>query len=164
MDSDRSAGFLDADALLRLVHWASHASRHLRRRLAEVAGCFDLSDTELLVLWVSTGGGRVQVELASELGMSPAQTSGMVERLHRRGLITIRRQAVDRRRQVCETTAEGLELLNRVAADLNQLSQRITGELTASEQQTAEALCQRLATALKESCHQEKQRTSKEAA
>ena len=153
----------EADALLRLFHWTSQASRHLRRRLAEVAGQFELSDTELLVLWVCSGGGRVQIELAGEIGVSPAQTSGMVERLHSRGLIAIRRQAVDRRRQVCETTVAGVELVEQSAGRMAAIVGSIGGELTPDERQLAEALCQRLATALKEAAHHDK-RTSKEAA
>ena len=53
----------------------------LRRRLAEVAETFELSDTELLVVWLCSGGGRMQVELAAAIGISPAQMSGLVERL-----------------------------------------------------------------------------------
>src|SRR6188768_3581281 len=68
-----------ADRLLKLVHWTSAASRHLRRRLAEVAESIGLSDSELLVTWLCCGGGRIQVELAGAIGMSPAQMSGMVE-------------------------------------------------------------------------------------
>jgi DNA-binding MarR family transcriptional regulator len=160
----RSPDLPEADALLRLVHWTSHASRQLRRRLTDVAGCFDLSDTELLVLWVCTGGGYAQIDLAGEIGVSPAQTSGMVERLHSRGLIAMRRQAADRRRQVCETTAAGLEVLDRAAVELKVLSRSIGVDLDAQERQLAEALCQRLTAVLKESQQQDKQRTSKEAA
>lgn len=159
-----SPGITEADSLLKLVHWTSHASRQLRRRLAEVAGRYDLSDTELLVLWVCTGGGRVQIELAGEIGVSPAQTSGMVERLHSRGLMAMRRQAVDRRRQVCETTAAGLELLAGAAAALGEVSQCLGTDLDANELQLAEALCQRLCLALKELRPIDKQRASKEAA
>lgn len=153
----------EAECLLRLVHWTSQASRQLRRRLAEVASRQGLSDTELLVLWVCTGGGRVQIELAGEIGVSPAQTSGMVERLHSRGLVAMRRQAVDRRRQVCETTAAGLALLAQAAEALNEVARCIGEELDATELQMAEALCQRLCAALKEPRTQDK-RTSKEAA
>ena len=153
----------EADALLRLVHWTSHAGRHLRRRVAEIASSYDLSDTELLVLWACRGGGRAQVDLAGEIGVSPAQTSGMVERLHTRGLIAMRRQAVDRRRQVCETTTAGHQLLERAAAGLEAMAQVIRDELNPDEQQLAEALCQRLTAALKDGSQCEK-RMSKEAA
>lgn len=140
----------EADSVLRLVHWTSSASRHLRRRLAEIAGRHDLSDTELLVLWISSSGSRVQVELAGEIGVSPAQMSGIAERLHRRGLIEMRRQAVDRRRQECATTPLGSEVLAQTARDLASLARSLGDELNADEQELAEALCQRLTTALKD--------------
>src|SRR4051794_32867507 len=72
--------------LLRLIHWLGAAGRQLRRRLLEVAETFELTDTELLVLWLCCGRGYVQVELAGALGISPAQMSGMVERLRNRNL------------------------------------------------------------------------------
>ena len=62
-----------ADRLLRLIHWTSAASRHLRKRLAELAKPLELSDTELLVVWLCSGCGRIQVELAGAIGISPAQ-------------------------------------------------------------------------------------------
>jgi DNA-binding MarR family transcriptional regulator len=104
------------------------------------------------------------VELAGEIGVSPAQTSGMVERLHRRGLVAMRRQAIDRRRQLCETSAAGIELLARVAVDLERLAVTIRDDLNAEDQHLAEALCQRLTAALKETGQPDKQRTSREAA
>jgi DNA-binding MarR family transcriptional regulator len=154
---------VSAAALLRLVHWTSAASRQLRRRLAEIAERHDLTDNELLVLWISNGGGRVQIELAGEIGVSPAQISGIVERLNRRGLVEMRRQAVDRRRQVCETSAAGAQILARAGRDLALLARSLDEELSADEQQWAEALCQRLTAALKDAA-QPGQRTGKEAA
>jgi DNA-binding MarR family transcriptional regulator len=159
----KTDGPLKADSLLRLVHWTSSASRQLRRRLAEIAGRHDLSDTELLVLWISSGGGRVQIELAGEIGVSPAQMSGIVERLRSRGLVEMRRQAVDRRRQECETTLLGSDVLARTARDLESLARSLADDLNADEQALAEALCQRLTAALKEAAPADK-RASKEAA
>src|SRR5436305_9407343 len=111
-----------AERLLRLVHWTSTASRHLRKRLAELARPLDLSDTELLVVWLCTGGGRIQVELAGAIGISPAQMSGMVERLRSRGLVAMHRLAMDRRRQIWRTTAVGQSLLAAAAEHLNELA------------------------------------------
>jgi DNA-binding MarR family transcriptional regulator len=136
-----------ADRLLRLVHWTSTASRHLRKRLAELAKPFDLSDTELLVVWLCSGGGRIQVELAGAIGISPAQMSGMVERLRSRGLVAMHRLAMDRRRQVWRTTAGGQTLLADAAVQLNELAAGISLGLNAEEQNAAERLCERLAEA-----------------
>jgi DNA-binding MarR family transcriptional regulator len=139
-----------ADRLLRLVHWTSAASRHLRRRLAEVAESIDLSDSELLVVWLCNGGGRIQVELAGALGISPAQMSGLVERLRSRGLVAMHRQAMDRRRQVCRTTPAGQELLSGTAEHLNELAASVGAGLSSDEQQVAQTLCERLSEAVKQ--------------
>src|SRR6187397_1426750 len=81
------AGDAPPERLLRLAHWTSTASRHLRRRIAEATSELDLSETELVIVWLCSGGGRVQVDLAAATGISPAQMSGLVERLRSRGLV-----------------------------------------------------------------------------
>src|SRR5262245_19472075 len=136
-----------AQRLLCLVHWTSTASGHLRRRLADVAAELGLSDTELLVIWLCSGGGRVQVDLAGAIGISPAQMSGMVERLRSRGLVAMHRLAMDRRRQVWRTTAAGQSLLADAAGHLNELAAGISRGMSAEEQNAAEGLCERLAEA-----------------
>ncbi len=136
-----------AERLLRLVHWTSTASRHLRKRLAELARPLDLSDTELLVVWLCSGGGRIQVELAGAIGVSPAQMSGLVERLRARGLVAMHRSAMDRRRQVWRTTPAGQTLLVEAARHLNELAEGISRGLSAEEQSAAEGLCEKLADA-----------------
>jgi DNA-binding MarR family transcriptional regulator len=163
-----------ADRLLRLVHWTSAASRHLRRRLADVAEGLGLSDTELLVVWLCTGGGRVQVDLAGAIGISPAQMSGMVERLRARGLVAMHRLAMDRRRQIWRTSAAGHVLLSKAAQQLSALAASVAGGISESEQQTVQALCERLAEAVTTHArrpaskapadHHDEQRVSKEAA
>lgn len=134
-----------ADRILRLVHWTSTASRHLRRRLADVAAVLDLSDTELLVVWLCSGVGRIQIDLAASIGISPAQMSGMVERLRRRGLVAMHRLARDRRRQVCRTSSAGQALLAQAAQHLDELATCVGHGLTSDEQQAAQTLCERLA-------------------
>jgi DNA-binding MarR family transcriptional regulator len=139
-----------ADRLLRLVHWTSTASRHLRKRLAEVARPLGLSDTELLVVWLCCGGGRIQVELAGAIGVSPAQMSGLVERLRARGLVAMHRSAMDRRRQVWRTTASGQSLLAEAAGHLNDLAEGISRGLSGEEQIAAERMCEKLSEAAAE--------------
>jgi DNA-binding MarR family transcriptional regulator len=135
----------EAENLLRLVHWTSAAGRQLRRRLADAAAAFDLSDTEVLVVWLCSGGGRVQVELAGAIGVSPAQMSGLAERLRSRGLVAMHRPALDRRRQVWLTTASGRNLLARLADHLDEIAAAVSAAITPPQQQTAQSLCERLA-------------------
>lgn len=164
-----------AERLLKLVHWTSAASRQLRRRLGEVAAACDLSDAELLVLWLCQGDGHVQVELAGAIGISPAQMSGLVERLRARGLIVMQKQALDRRRQVWRTSLAGEALLGDVAGRLDELSAAIQDVLRDDEQQALVASCERIAEAVSPAARrsssggsraseQDEQRGSKEAA
>ncbi len=138
-----------ADRLLRLIFWTSAASRQLRGCLASLANSAGISDGELLTLWLCLGeeGGMVQGELAAALGVSPAQMSGIVERLRQRGLIEMHRQALDRRRQVWRGTAAARQVLELLAVPLANLADHLSAHLTPDEQQTALALGQRLASA-----------------
>jgi DNA-binding MarR family transcriptional regulator len=163
-----------AELLLRLIHWSSAASRQLRRQLTEMAAAFDLSDHELLVVWLCRDGGRVQVELAGAIGVSPAQMSGIVERLRSRGLVGMHRPTMDRRRQVWRTSVAGQALLDRAAPRLEELAESLDTSVSSAEQEVAESLCQRLADATGaersaaptagSSVNQDEQRVCKEAA
>jgi DNA-binding MarR family transcriptional regulator len=137
-----------AEQLVRLVYWTSRAGRHLRRCLGEAAGFAALTDSELLTIWLcldDEGGGMVQGELATALGVSPAQMSGIVERLRQRGLIEMHRQALDRRRQLWRGTAAAKELFALLAKPLAEIAAGIAACVPASDQETAQSLCRRLA-------------------
>lgn len=134
--------------LLRLVQRASSAGRTLRRLLADHAASANLSDAELLMIWLCGDvHGMVQGELATAIGVSPALMSGMVERLRQRSLLEMQRSLVDRRRQVWRTTEAGRQVL----ADLRPVLLRLAGQLAERfspvDQQTLECLCERLLTA-----------------
>ena len=164
--ADNHQGAGGAHELLSLIHGVSTASRQLRRKLAEVAATCDLSDSELLVVWLCRGAGLVQVELAAAVGVSPAQMSGLAERLARRQLVALNRPARDRRRQVCRTTAAGEALLAKAAAPLAGLATALAERLAPHEQALLQSLCERLTSAASESpgeLHDE-QRVCQEAA
>lgn len=162
-----------ADRLLELIHSLNTAGRHLRRHLAELAATFDLTDNELLVVWQCRGTGWVQVELAGSIGVSPAQMSGMVDRLGSRGLVGMHRPTMDRRRQVWRTTSAGQQLLAEIAPHLEQLAAQLFGGFSAADEQATVGICQRLAKAASErgshaksvpQANKDRQRSWKEAA
>jgi DNA-binding MarR family transcriptional regulator len=136
-----------AEHLLRLIHWSSAAGRQLRRQLADIAEQFELSDGELLVVWLCRDTDWVQVELAAALGVSPAHMSGIVERLGTRGLVAMHRPSIDRRRQVWRTTDDGIAFLDRLAPRLEELAASLGDGISADDYQAASTLCQRLAEA-----------------
>lgn len=136
-----------AEHLLGLAHWLSAASRQVRRGLADAAAACELSDSELLIIWLCSGAGRVQVELAAASGVSPAQMSGLVDRLGQRGLVAMSRPASDRRRQVWKTTPAGHAVLVQVALPLARLAQGLAEGVAPHEQRQMRVLCERLAAA-----------------
>ena len=154
-----------AEHLLGLVHWLSAASRQVRRSLADVAAACELSDSELLIVWLCSGTGRVQVELAAAIGVSPAQMSGLVDRLGQRGLVGMSRPASDRRRQVWKTTTAGQNVLTQVAAPLERLALALADRVAPHEQRLMRTLCERLAAAAESARDSDNdQRLGKEAA
>jgi MarR family transcriptional regulator, transcriptional regulator for hemolysin len=137
-----------AERLLALVHHASGAARQLRRLLDELAGTVQLSDSELLVVWMCCHpDGLAQVALAGAIGVSPAQMSGIVERLGRRGLIAMQRSPLDRRRQVWRTTPAGRELGAALQARLSALAADLDGAVSPEDQNLVLSVCRRLAAA-----------------
>src|SRR5690606_10522326 len=93
-----------------------------------------LSDTACLTLWACCEGpaeGQAQHELASLVGVSPAQLSGLVEQLGVQGWIVAWRPATDRRRQYWKLTPSGRalveELIDALAARMLS-GARLTGD------------------------------------
>ncbi len=141
------------DRLLRLVERTSSAGRALRRLLADQAAAVQLSDAELLVVWLcgeSASHGMVQGDLALAIGVSPALMSGLVQRLLERGLIEMQRSTVDRRRQVWRSTASGRGLLAELRPVLGHLAQQLDRQVSPNDQLAAQGLCERLSTAAAE--------------
>src|SRR5688572_23568932 len=139
--------------LLRLVERASSAGRALRRLLADQAASVQLSDAELLVVWLcgeAASHGMVQGDLAIAVGVSPALMSGLVQRLLERGLIEMQRSTVDRRRQVWRTTEAGRAVLVELRPLLTRLAGYLDQRVPPDEQQQVVELCERLSAAVVE--------------
>jgi DNA-binding MarR family transcriptional regulator len=135
----------EAEWPLQLLLHLSATSRTLRRRLADLAARVGLTEHELLAVWLCLTAGRAQSELATMLGISPAQMSGLVERLRGRGFIELQRPAQDRRRHIWRTSACGREVLAGTVPGLQELSRELVGQLSEEERRALLALSQRLA-------------------
>jgi DNA-binding MarR family transcriptional regulator len=120
---------------LQLVLQVGTVARAARRQLAAQVASSELSEQEFLVLWLCGDASftqRGQCELADAVGVSPAQMSGLVDRLRRRNLLQFERLGRDRRRQVWQLTTAGQTLLNDVCALL--AAAKLQGELNNAEQ------------------------------
>jgi DNA-binding MarR family transcriptional regulator len=100
IESTRWLGLLTQ---LRRVHGVMRES--LGRFLAESP----LHETEFLLLWQLANAPEplAQKQLAPSIGVSPAQVSGLLERLRAANLIVGQRDPLDRRRLCWQATATG---------------------------------------------------------
>jgi DNA-binding MarR family transcriptional regulator len=109
----------------------------------------DLTEAECLILWLTATranqAGSSQQDLATEVGVSPAQMSCLVERLRKRGLMEMTRSPIDRRRQVWRLLAQGEELLGKIRASLGSVAEDIDRLIPIEQQQAAQLVLSRLA-------------------
>lgn len=147
----RDAILLDDLASLTLSVFRAH--QLLGNTLTQLASKHGLTTSELLVVWLCTReaeslpdrdsdgvreSGWVQNDIAAALAFSPAQTSSVVDKLQQRGLLSIARSQQDRRRQICQTTLQGRELLAQLCAEWEVASH--TSLAIGVEKQLAKAL------------------------
>lgn len=109
---------------LSLATAAWSVGRQLRRDISLRLAPEEVTAEDFLTLRLleTTTDGISQVELAEVLGISPAQTSGLVERLRQRGWITPHRDPHDRRRQCWIVTDAGRNEDRRLVALLQPLA------------------------------------------
>lgn len=99
-------------------------ARQLRATLERRIAGRGLSEPELALLWACASappGGSSQRELAEQLAVSPAQISGLVERLAQLGWLRGRPAPADRRRRLWEPTAAGAALWRSIVDSLNDV-------------------------------------------
>ena len=103
------------------------AGRIAARELAVGVRGLGLSETQVRLLWAlrstklaekASQAPLDQTRLAAELGLSAAQTSSMVDRMRRQGAVISQSFPGDRRRQIWQLTAAGLELTQRIVTHL----------------------------------------------
>lgn len=132
-----------AGRLVRLAQAANLCGRELRRAIQGRTRELGLGDADLLVLWSCAGGadrGVAQNQLVEEIGLSPAQTSGLLDRLRQRGLVASRRPAQDRRRQLWRLEPDGRQLLSEALTRIVPLAESALLPLSSDEQTTLENL------------------------
>ena len=132
-----------AGRLVRLAQAATACGRQLRRALQGQTRELGLSDTDLMVLWscgCCADRGVAQNHLVEEIGLSPAQTSGLLDRLKQRGLVASRRPAQDRRRQFWRLEPSGRELLCEALVRIAAAANGVLRPLSTADQALLENL------------------------
>lgn len=126
---------------------------HLARRFhqiclgvsAEILDPEDLNPIEYALLAaVDDNPGIDQRGLGGRLGIDPASTSQMVDRLARRGLLERAIDPNDRRARLLRPTSAGTELRARLRPGLLTAQGRVLGVLSPREQETLLALLSRV--------------------
>jgi len=102
-------------------------------RLAEVLRPFDITPTQYNVLRILRGagsGGLPRCEVQDRLVAPVADTTRLLDRLVRMGLVVRARDTDDGRVVTSRITAKGLALLDRVARPLHQLEVEEVGQVS----------------------------------
>jgi DNA-binding MarR family transcriptional regulator len=118
---------------------------HLARRFhqiclgisAEILDPEDLNPIEYALLAAADDNpGIDQRGLSVRLGIDPASTSQMVDRLGRRGLLEQTVHPDDRRARLLTTTPTGARLRDRLRPDLLAAQEKVLGVLSPADQET----------------------------
>jgi len=93
---------------------------------------------------IAKNGAMLMREISDAMLVTPANVTGIVDRLEEKGLITRKISQGDRRATIVELTPEGRAVQERVAKKQGELVQRALGTFTADEQRTLRGLLQKL--------------------
>ncbi len=117
------------------AHLARRFHQICLRASAEILEPEDLNPIEYALLAaVDDNSGIDQSSLSGRLGIDPASTSQMVERLARRGLLEQAIHPADRRARLLRPTAVGAELRARLRPGLLAAQDKVLGVLSSEEQ------------------------------
>ena len=145
-EAPRSKGDGSAAAAdYRLERQVGHILRRAHQRasaifMAEFAE-HDLTPTQFAALAKIDDEGEVsQNRLGRLTAMDPATMKGVIDRLHRRGLISPKPDRTDRRRTLWQLTDPGTKLLNRAIAAGMRTTEETLAPLSRKERERLLAL------------------------
>lgn len=102
------------------------------------------SQFNVLNLLRLSAGGLTQIELSRELLMHRSNLTGLVDQLERRGLVTRRQVAGDRRANRVELTAAGRKLVHRILPEYHRGAEAVLADLGVPEAGRLAAMCQHI--------------------
>lgn len=141
MNSDELAAALDGSGVLPRHRVPAHLARRFHQIClgvsAEILGPEDLNPIEYALLAaVDDNPGLDQRSLSGRLGIDPASTSQIVDRLVRRGLLEQAIHPADRRARLLTTTPAGTRLRDRLRPALLAAQDKVLGVLSPADQET----------------------------
>lgn len=120
------------------------AGEHLSREAEAVFRKHDVTGDQYNVLRILRGagtGGLARGEITERLMRRAPDTTRMLDRLERAGLVERQRDAEDARRSVARVTKEGLALLEKVDPELERAMREATAPLSRRELRELARLC-----------------------
>lgn len=112
--------------------------------LSKVAAEHDLSLTQLRVLAILRDRRLRMAGLAEYLGLEKSTMTGLVDRAEKRGLLERAPSPADRRAVDVFLSAAGIDLTERLYADILRALSPMTGALSPAEQRRLQALIERM--------------------
>jgi DNA-binding MarR family transcriptional regulator len=106
----------------------------------------DLTFGQLRLLFILGRAGPVSIgQLAEKLRVTAATASELIDRMERRGMVSRRHRADDRRIVECEIADEGSRLLAQISGPRQQMTRRLLAVLTGDELADLDRLLQSIA-------------------
>jgi DNA-binding MarR family transcriptional regulator len=142
LQQDRFSGPVHAATLNLLI-----AAGFLRERSAILFAEFGVTPAQYNVLRILKGvypDGHPRCEIARRLIERAPDLTRMIDRLERRGLVERARSGQDRRHSITRITAQGLELIERMAPTATTLHRIVSRRLTRPEVAALSRLCEKL--------------------
>jgi len=121
--------------------WAKALERSIR------AGKMTVSQVTTLEALYFAGRPLSPTEISHVLPLETHSVSPLLDRLHKRKIITRRRSKSDRRAVEVEMTPQGLELLTSLGPSINEAMEKVFYVLTQQERDTLVKLTQKISNA-----------------
>jgi MarR family 2-MHQ and catechol resistance regulon transcriptional repressor len=117
----------------------------MHRRTFELASKEGLTQPQFSALRViARNGAMLMRDISEKMFVTPANLTGIVDRLEQKGLVRRSSRQGDRRATVIDLTPKGSMLQERVATRYSEFVHRALGALTAEEQQKLRYLLEKL--------------------
>lgn len=133
------------DQELALFRGMLRGTKALLHRVWPAVGEDSLTGAQFgLLMHLRCRGTMAPSELGEVMFVSPANVTGMVERLHRQGLLERRRDRTDRRRLSLALTAAGRARLEQLEPRFNESVARAFSGLSAADRRDLGRILERL--------------------
>ncbi len=117
----------------------------MHRSIAELLAKEDLTQPQFIALRVlSRKGAMLMCKISEEMLVTPANVTGIIDRLEHKGLVKRVARQGDRRATIIELTTEGRAVQERVAVRYSEMMRRALQGFTTEEQETLRGLLAKL--------------------